>query len=112
MVGDDGMATINRNNAGMQTLGAKNEFIRNNRQRSTLDTKRPSKGPAPNPPQHQLQQTYGIQNPSYKNDSEDEEMSIGINHHGRSINLSTYGNNNTTSRKGANGPRKNRDSEL
>ena len=58
-------------NPGMQTLGAKNEFVRNNRQRSTLDmnTKRPSKGPAPTPPQGS-----GMHNSTFKNDSDDEQQ--------------------------------------
>lgn len=61
-------------NSGMQTLGAKNDFVRNNRKRSTLDTKRPSKGPAPTPPQVGSGQYGGIHNSSYKNDSDEEEM--------------------------------------
>lgn len=82
-------------NPAMQTLGAKNDFVRNNRQRSTLDTKRPSKGPAPNPPQAGTGAQYGIHNSSYKNDSDEEQqmaMSMGNTTAARNaINLSMYG---------------------
>lgn len=63
-----------RTNA-MQTLGHKNQFVRNNAQRSTLDTKRPSKGAAPLPPQQQQSQgqsQYGVHNGAYHDDDNDE----------------------------------------
>lgn len=116
---DQPIVSNNRNNnTGMQTLGAKNEFVRNIRQRSTLDTKRPSKGPAPNPPPPPPPQLppssalistsnqYGIQNPSFnKNESENDDIDDidgdGMNVGGhtsssRAMNLSIYGSNNPT----------------
>ena len=101
----DGENYRGNGNTGMQTLGAKNEFVRNIRQRSTLDTKRPSKGPAPTPPQVTTGQ-YGIHNSSYKNDSDEEQMTMamGNNSTRNAINLSLYG---STPKNGSN-PRRNR----
>lgn len=101
----DGDNYRSNGNPGMQTLGAKNEFVRNNRQRSTLDTKRPSKGPAPTPPQVSTGQ-YGIHNSSYKNESDDEQMNMTMSNSNRNaINMSMYG---STPKNGSN-PRRNRD---
>lgn len=61
---------------GMQTLGAKNEFVRN-KNRSTLDTKRPRNG---------IDINGGLSNRSYVQDS-DEDESLNDRH----INLSIYG---------------------
>ena len=70
---------------GMQTLGAKNEFVRN-KNRSTLDSKRPRNGIAIN---------GGLSNRSYIQDS-DEDESLNERH----IDLNIYG---TGSRHSANG---------
>lgn len=92
----------NSNNSGMQTLGAKNEFVRNIRQRSTLDTKRPSKGPAPTPPQGSATGA-GQYNGSFKNDSDDEGHGMGQNmssSRANAINMSLYGSGTTNTRSG------------
>ncbi|KAH7639899.1 chitin synthase-like protein 2 [Dermatophagoides farinae] len=138
---DQPIVSNNRNNnTGMQTLGAKNEFVRNIRQRSTLDTKRPSKGPAPNPPPPpqlppssaliSTSNQYGIQNPSFnKNESENDDIDDidgdGMNVGGhtsssRAMNLSIYGSNNpittttitNTRNKPPNLRQKNRNNDL
>ena len=102
-VGDSFDPSNYRGSGAMQTLGAKNEFVRNVRHRSTLDTKRPSKGPAPTPPQNTNSQ-FGVHNSSYKNDS-DEEISLhgGMNdgNSGRNVmnlNMFSGGSNMNTRR--------------
>lgn len=112
---DNDQAIVSNNNSGMQTLGAKNEFTRNTRQRSTLDTKRPSKGPAPNPPPNQ----YGIPNPSFNGNESDNDNDNSIDDaHATTMNLSIYGANNTNinntrnHRRTTNFRQKNRNSDL
>lgn len=106
------------NNSGMQTLGVKNEFVRNNRQRSTLDTKRPSKSLQQKQSQPQPQLSFvGIPNPSFnKTESEDEITHGGGfdiengNNSGRTINLSMY--NSSSRKKSTNNHRHSNNSEL
>lgn len=63
-----------QNRAGMQTLGAKNEFIRN-KNRSTLDSKRPRNGTSI------ADHNGGLTNRSYVADSDEDDP----------INMSIYG---------------------
>ncbi|CAG2111939.1 unnamed protein product [Medioppia subpectinata] len=61
---------------GMQTLGAKNEFVRNQANRSTLDSKRPRNG---------VDINGGLHNRAYIQDSDDDDDPID-----RPINLNIY----------------------
>ena len=60
---------INEERSGMRTLGAKNEFVRGNRGRSTLDTKGARRATILN-----NDHMNGFQNGAFDDNSSDEDM--------------------------------------